>query len=176
MKKLMGLLTITFLLTGCISIPTGDGGKIKLSKDGVEIKDKDGEKSSISVDAEEGGYSMEFEDGTSTSAGSHATIPDAFPKDILLPKDGQLLQSGESEYEGRPAYMLTYQVQGDMTKDAELYHAYLTDNNYEINEVLLADAMIVYQGRKTPHYLGYQLMGDAGDPDYMISVSYGELE
>lgn len=175
LKNRFGLLTIPFLLAGCISIPTGDGEKIKLSKDGLEFEDKEGEKSTISVNSDEGGYSLET-DGITSNVGANATIPNDFPKEILLPKDGQLLISNETDYEGRPAYVLSYKVQGDMTKDAEDYHDYLTDNGYEINEISLGEAILAYQGRKTTHYLHYQLMGDAGDPDYMMNVSYGELE
>lgn len=38
LTNMIGLFIIAMLLTGYISIPTGDGGTIKLSKDGVEVK------------------------------------------------------------------------------------------------------------------------------------------
>ena len=40
MKKisiLLGVLFLSILLAGCISIPLGDGGKLEVSKDGVNI-------------------------------------------------------------------------------------------------------------------------------------------
>ena len=87
-KNMIGLLAIALFMAGCISIPTGDGGKLKLSKDGVEFEDKEGETSTISVDTDKGGYTYEV-DGQVAKVGSDATIPEGFPKDILLPKDGR---------------------------------------------------------------------------------------
>lgn len=40
MKKILAYLSVAFvsiLLTGCISIPLGDGGKVEVSKDGINI-------------------------------------------------------------------------------------------------------------------------------------------
>ena len=37
MSILLGVLLLSILLAGCISIPLGDGGKLEVSKDGVNI-------------------------------------------------------------------------------------------------------------------------------------------
>ncbi|WP_342511035.1 hypothetical protein MKY34_12495 [Sporosarcina sp. FSL K6-1522] len=50
LTSLIGFFIIAMLMTGCIAIPTGDGGKIKLSKDGGKVEDKEGEKSTITMD------------------------------------------------------------------------------------------------------------------------------
>lgn len=176
MKKRISMLALVFLLTGCISIPTGDGGKVKLSKDGLEFEDRDGEKTSVSVDTDEGGYSMDFGDGTSTKLGTNAEIPDAFPKDILLPKNGDLILSSEMNDDEDTTYSISYTVEGDLTKDAEAYKTYLTDNGYEIQEYILGGEVIAYQGTKTTNYLHYQLMGDSDSAEYSIIITYGLLD
>ena len=70
MKKIGILLSVLFLgilLAGCISIPLGDGGKLEVSKDGVNLDTGEeegadsGEAENIDEDAEEGAVGTEDE-------------------------------------------------------------------------------------------------------------------
>lgn len=170
-KNMIGYLTILLLLSGCVSIPTGDGGKIKVSKDGLEMEDKDGGKSEITFDTDDGGYTLETEDGIAKT-GSQAEIPANFPKEILLPENATLILSNETEDN---SFMLSYSVEGQMIEDHLIFADYLNENNYEVQEINMGDKIISHQGRKeNDHYLNYQMMGQE-DNQYQLSIIYGEL-
>lgn len=127
------------------------------------------------MDEDKGGYTIET-DGTVAKAGSDTTIPEDFPKDTLLPKDGTLLLSNETDNDGLRSYMLSYEMQETMVNDAEMYHTYLTDYGYEVEEIKMAETMIAYQGRTDTHYLHYQMIGDASNPTYTLQILYGETD
>lgn len=171
-KIIVVLFTSLLLVAGCVSIPTGDGGKLKISKSGLEIEDKDGEKSEMTFDTDEGGYTIET-DGNVAKAGSNAEIPKDFPNDILLPKEATLILSNEIDDN---SYMLSYQVEGQMTDEHTIYADYLNDNGYEVHEINMEDTIISYQGRKeNDHFLHYQMSGNE-DNTYNLSILYGKLD
>lgn len=72
--------------------------------------------------------------------------------------------------------MLSYEIQGTIVDDIEMYHTYLQDNGYEIQEINMAEKIIAYQGRKDAHHLHYQAVGEADDPTYTLQILYGETD
>lgn len=73
LKSTSLLIILVFLLTGCISIPIGDGNKIKIGKDGFTVINEENEETTISLgedeitvtseDGEEAKLSFSEEDG-----------------------------------------------------------------------------------------------------------------
>lgn len=102
MKKIVSciiLLSLLLTLAGCggISIPTEDGGKMKIGKDGFTIENADGSKGSFTAD-EDGGFVLESEDGGELKIGSDLELPDGYPEDILpLHKNDSILSTSVSE-------------------------------------------------------------------------------
>lgn len=114
LKKLSVFGMLLFLLTGCISIPIGDGNKIKISKDGLTFTDGesgehtisfDGDSQEIVIDDGEGGGGVisidedndqimmtgSNEDGEFINAfGENLDLPEDFPKDIPMIKDANI--------------------------------------------------------------------------------------
>lgn len=173
MKKWLALLSLPLLLVGCISIPVGDGEKIKISKDGLEMENKDGEKSSISIDEKEGSATIELDDGSKVDFGSNTSLPKMLPKDILLPENATILQSVETTTDGRLSSMASFEVEGNALEDVEMYYTYLIDNGYEVEKLELNNTMFVYQGSKESESLSYQLIAnDEGEPTYTLSIMY----
>lgn len=173
-KRGMAVCLFPLVLAGCISIPVGDGGKMKLSSSGVEIENEEGEKASITVDTDEGGFTINTGD-TVAKVGAGATIPDGFPKEVKLPKNAELLLSNETENDGKKTYMLSYNVEGDAKEEGEAFLQYLQSQGYEIDTIQLGNDLVAYQGRTTTHYLHYQMMASE-EQSYRLTVMYGELE
>lgn len=171
-KRLAIFFGVLTLLSGCISIPTGDGGKIKVSKDGLEVEGEDGEKTSVDVDTEEGGYTIKSDEGQLTQIGSHAEIPENFPGFILIPPKENIIMAVDTSEDGKTSIMLAFEMNGNMDEGTKKYEQYLLDNGYEVETVELGDSMKSYQGNKEDHYLSYQFM-DADD-HYTLQVMYGE--
>lgn len=164
------MIAVGLVLSGCISIPTGDGGKIKLSKDGVEIEGEDGKKAKIEVDTKEGGSTITTDDGSTIQMGSHAEMPKDFPSDLLVPAKEKLVNVTETTDGEKMGYMLIYQLDDVMKDNIQKYKNYLVENSYEINEVELGDTMVSLQGNKEETFLAYQFMGEDGE--YSLSVLY----
>lgn len=179
LRRFMNLLlsvTILFLLTGCVTIPTGDGDKIKLSKDGLEFQGEDGTKSIIDVDTDKGGQTITTDDGTTSKIGAHAEVPADFPKEILKPEDKFLMMatdlSQDDDDDLKYAVMLGYQLTDDKAANIEKFRTYLEDNGYEVNELQLGPEMHSLQGQKEESFLMYQFM-NSDDDGYMLQVMYG---
>lgn len=102
MKKLVsGILLLVFLATlvGCggISIPTEDGGKMNLSKDGFTIEGADGSSGKVTTD-KEGGMVFESDDGSELKFGENLDLPDDYPEDILpLYKKDSILSTSSAD-------------------------------------------------------------------------------
>lgn len=129
MRYVLVALMVGFMLivaTACISIPTGDGGSIKLSKDGATLKTADGEEHSVKVDVNDQSltYSGVDQDGKSieTSVGLSDELPSVFPANTPIP-DGAVLTVVEGDYDGRKQYIVRYETQGSV---AETYYKYRT--------------------------------------------------
>ncbi|WP_438311749.1 hypothetical protein [Sporosarcina sp. FA9] len=171
-RKLLLIIGIGLLLSGCITIPSGDGGKIKISKQGIEFEDKDGEKANLEMDTDEGGFTVNSEDGSKVKVGSHAELPENFPSDILTPSEGTLLQSGESLDEDTTSFMVNYSMTGDRNKTIDKFKNFLLDNDYEYSEMILGEEFQSIQGEKEGSLLIYGFMGN--DEEYILSISYFE--
>jgi len=177
MAKIRSLFYLMFagiLLTGCISIPTGDGGKIKVSKDGLEMEGEDGEKANVEVDTEDGGYTVTSDGGKSAQVGSHAEIPENFPKDVLIPSDKKPIMAVDSSEEEKITIMLGFEMDDNMEDSTKKYEKYLKDNGYEVQVIEMADTVKAYQGNKEGSFLSYQFMKDEEDNSYSLQVMYGE--
>ena len=95
----LSLLTIAtmLVLSGCFSIPLGDGKSMKIGKDGLTFKDEDGAETSITVDKEGQGIKVQSdEEDIDMSVGYGAEIPESFPEDIPLAQDAVIFQSVSS--------------------------------------------------------------------------------
>lgn len=171
-KSLVALFAVLILLTGCISIPTGDGEKIKVSKDGIEVEGKDGEKANIEVDTEDGGYTFKTDDGSLSQIGSHAEIPEKFPDFILTPPKENIMMAVDSAEGEKVSIMLGFEMNDDMEAATKKYEQYLIDNGYEVDRVELGDNMKSLQGNKEDHFLSYQFLNK--DESYTLQVMYGE--
>lgn len=140
MKRSLIVLSILFtmiLLNGCISIPTGDGESIGLSKDGVTIKTKDGEETTITGDVDDGSISIQGTDadGNKTSFNSTTSeeIPDDFPDSIPIPKEAVIKMGQASEMGGSHQLTVIYEVENDdIAKYDDLYREYANEGGYEI--------------------------------------------
>ena len=172
-RSLFYLLAVGILLSGCISLPTSDGGKINISKDGLEIEGEDGEKASIDVDTEDGGYTVTSDGGGLAQVGSHAEIPENFPKDILIPSDQKPIMAVDTSEDGKISIMLAFEMDDNMDEGTKKYEKYLVDNGYDLEEIELGEAMKSFSGNKEGSYLTYQFMLDDGD-NYTMQVMYGE--
>lgn len=177
MRKFMTLFSFAlmiFLLTGCVTIPTGDGDKIKISKDSIEFQGEDGSTSKIEVDQQEGGHTITTDDGSTSKIGAHAEVPEDFPKEILKPEDQYLMlvtdlaSSENREY----AVMLAYELSDDKEANIDKYRKHLEDNGYEVNEIQLGPEIHSLQGQKEESYLMYQFM-KSKDDSYTLQVMYG---
>lgn len=109
------------VLAGCggISIPDGDGGKIKLGKDTIEFTDENGETGSISVDEKSGSVSFEGSDG-SASFSAGGGLPEGWPVDFMPIIDGgEVIQGGrvEEESDGEKHVTIHAVVDIDMSMD-----------------------------------------------------------
>lgn len=120
---LISVITIfTFILLAGCSIPIGDGDKLKIGSDGVQISTKDGDEVDISIDGEEGTVQMTGtdaegnettidlsaddetvrltevgEDGEETvfEIKEHNEIPATLPSDVPIPNDADIVQAAD---------------------------------------------------------------------------------
>ena len=81
MKRILILLSVLFLgilLAGCISIPLGDGGKLEVSKDGVNIDPGEEDGGTESKEPSEKGEEKEGKDGVEDEAvGTEPEVEDS---------------------------------------------------------------------------------------------------
>lgn len=134
--KVALLSAIAILLTACISIPLGDGNKMKLSKDGITFTDADGDETNISLDTEEGSFNISGgKDGEEIdfTLGVDLDVPDDFPKEIPIVEDAKIGNSTKvSEGEGRS---ITYSTNESFEQVQQLYKNYVMAN-YEEHELV----------------------------------------
>lgn len=108
----ISLLLIAALSIGCgkLSIPTGDGGTISVSKDGgLTVKGKDGE----------------------ASFSSDQKIPKDFPKEIPIPKGSKVEGSFQAKSDGKKSFTVTLSAKQSVEELVELYEDYLDKSGYE---------------------------------------------
>ncbi len=140
MKKISLGIVMTLLvvmLAGCISIPIGNGNSIKLSKDGFEVKNKEGETTKINVDEDEGSFSMTGTDKDGNemeySQKSGQEIPEDFPKDIPIPGDATITGGVSTKVDGSHGMNVAYIVEGDddVSKYLKMYVDYAEGAGYD---------------------------------------------
>lgn len=103
-----GLLLILFavFLVGCVSIPIGDGNKVKVTKEGIVLTASDGSEHTISFDTESGSLYIDgfgLEDGF--GLGETYEIPEGFPADIPIPEDAKVFDADDKQGIITLAYM-----------------------------------------------------------------------
>ncbi|MHA6259728.1 hypothetical protein ACXYMX_07390 [Sporosarcina sp. CAU 1771] len=170
LKFIFSLMLISFVLSGCITIPTGDGGKIKVSKDGVEIEGEDGKKGKIDLDTKDGGSTITTDDGTKIQMGSDVEISTKVSSEILLPDADKAISFLESSDEEKDQYSITYKLEDSMKDNVQIFKDYLAENNYEVEVVEPFDTAVSLQARKDNVFLMYQFMGEDGE--YSLAVIY----
>lgn len=130
----LGLLGCLFMiLTGCISIPTGDGGSIKLSNEGLQIQSSDGEQT-LAIENKETGFQITQKDeqGQEITAKVSYELPEKFPINIPVPDNATEVTSLESEYDGTKMYGLSFEVPNASVYDYyQIYIDFLNQENFE---------------------------------------------
>lgn len=134
------LVMLLVITTGCIAIPTGDGGSIKLSKDGVSIKTADGEEASIKVDAKEGSLSFKGKDAEGKEIDYNLStsneLPKQFPKDIPMPKAAKIVGSHSGSSDGSSVMIVSYEIKGKVSEYSKIYKDYLQKEGYADVEIM----------------------------------------
>lgn len=136
-----------FWLTGCISIPIGDGNKLKISSDGITVIDseneehkieydeaegeitvegfgqEEGESRKISIDEESGTVTFEGEneEGSYTATfGEGGSLPDHFPKEVPLANDANIVMQTSTDQ----AHYVMYVTKESFASVANMYEDY----------------------------------------------------
>ncbi len=120
-KIISGVLLLVFLISfvgcGSISIPTEDGGKMSISKDGLSFEDADGSKGKITAD-KDGGVVFKSDDGSEFRVGEDLDLPDGYPKKTLpLYKEDSILSTSVSE----GSYYIIYRSKASVKDCIEFY-------------------------------------------------------
>ncbi|WP_284141615.1 MULTISPECIES: hypothetical protein [unclassified Virgibacillus] len=93
----------TIFLAGCIDIPIGSEGKLKVSKDNIKISDEEGNEQNISIDTEgenvtvSGSGSGSENEDVSMNIGNNVELPETFPSDIPIPEKANIFQATEAD-------------------------------------------------------------------------------
>lgn len=180
---------IVIFAAACISIPTGDGGTIKLSKDGATVKTADGDELSLNVDTEAEAYTYSGVDADGntfqSTIGVSETLPAQFPKDIPIPDDVQLTVI-ENTLDGQHHYSVSFEAQGSVAEHYQTYRTYIDQSNYEDvfdskGVEAYEDSFFEYISATSGKYsLAVSIMntgtGEFDDDGVMISITYFENE
>lgn len=130
MKKVCAvILIIVFLFSfaGCgggFSIPTEDGGKMKITKNGIQVEGSDGSKATISNDNSQ--FVMESSQGE-VKVGENLDLPEGYPKDLVpIFKEDSILSSTKADsgeyaiiYRSKASVKDCLEYYKDFAKDAE---------------------------------------------------------
>lgn len=181
MKKNTFILPFMFtmiLLAGCISIPTGDGDSIKLTKDGVSIKSKDGEEMTVKGNEDGGSISIEGIDGEGDEINFKSTsseeIPDDFPDSIPIPEDAVITLGQETQMDGMHAFTVFYEVQDDdVEKYGDMYREYVTNSGYEIGLDHFSDDSIQFSSNKDDGMFNFII--EKKDTIITVQLTYGVI-
>lgn len=144
-------LVVLLALAGCISIPIGDGSSMKISTDGITIKDENDEEHSINIDKDEGEITFEGfgqEDGSgkisiddesgqlsfegetqdgeeySMSFGADVELPSEFPSDFPIADDAEIISSTMMNN----TFSVMYLSQQSMDSLTQMYQDYMNNN------------------------------------------------
>lgn len=144
MKRILMLLTALFLgilLAGCISIPLGDGGKLEVSKDGlnVDLGEEDGTESAEQVADETAEESMDGveEETTETETGIESNSDDEAVEEEAAPgmqesgNCGAFIENPEANNDAIERFMKT--MEPDYPLPDCVYMGTVTENPYGDN-------------------------------------------
>lgn len=137
MKKGLFLTILMIVLTGCIKIPLGDDGSLKLSKDGITVTDKDGKDTTIKADTDDGSFSMSSNEGEefNMAFGDDLDVPEDFPVDDLpIPKDAKIVSSQKTTTEDGSGEVVIYVYEGIFNELAKFYESHFEKSGYEAIE------------------------------------------
>lgn len=131
----MSFLLAILLLSGCFSIPTGDGGSIKLTKDGVKMKTAEGEEAVISASGKDGGtVSIKGRDADGKEADIKLSvgseIPKDFPSAIPIPKGAKVIGTQNLTSGDKKNVTVMYEIEGSVKDVAKLYKDYMKKEKY----------------------------------------------
>lgn len=182
MKRFILMLTVfftIFVLSGCISIPIGDGDSLKLSKDGMTIKSKDGEETSFSADEQDGSFSVQGTDAdgkeTDIQIETSGEIPEDFPTDIPIPKEAEITTTNDSTIDGSRMMHVSYVVESgeaDVTKYGDLYRDYIEKMDYEKQVDSDYNGESIQLGAMIDDRTSLQVMVNKDDTDVIVILSY----
>ncbi len=151
----LGLLLVTAISIGCgkLSIPTGDGGSISISKDGeLTVKGKDGE-GSVSISGDQ-------------------KLPKGFPSDIPIPKGATIEGSLQAKSNGKNSYTVTLTAKQDIEELTELYEKYMDKEGYEETSGWGDQSFWSMTGFKDEYMFSAMISGDSQEGSSVILV-YG---
>ncbi len=148
------LLVAVIFLVGCASNENGD--KVKVKKDEVKVESKDGTKATIKTD-KEGTVKIQGEDAEGNETNVEITsdakkIPADFPKEIPIPKQGEITSSSSIKTDDGQVLQVVYEIdEKDMNANSlvELYKNFLTENNYTIELEMTIEEMVQITATKT---------------------------
>lgn len=178
--KMLFLTIILGMLTSCISIPIGDGKKVKLSRKGVTISSKDGEDISAKVDEKDGSFSIKGKDeggkDIDINLGLNKKLPEELPKDFPIPK-GAVVEYVNRSSIGDEKMIATIFNLSDLKDDLEAYHDkvldYFNNNGHEITSDQIAygqGSIIATDEENNIFYMITYSAGDQDDPVLSISM------
>ena len=138
--KFMFLGIILGMLTSCLSIPIGDGKKVKISGKGVSVTSKDGADANIKIDDKDGSFSIKGtdEDGQEIdiNVGIEKEMPKEIPKDFPIPKGAAVAMVNRTTLEGVQLITTAFDLSNakeDMLKYHDLLVDYFNgDDNFEL--------------------------------------------
>lgn len=129
-KKSVWLLALTSLLVGCVGIPLGDGNKLEVSDDGINVTGEEGEEYSLSINEESDqievtGSGNDGEDMTLTM-GDNIEIPETFPVDIPLPEEANIFQAVDID----ESISVAFEIAVDIQEIDTLYKEHINSDIY----------------------------------------------
>lgn len=186
--KLALFVLVAVVLVGCIKIPTGDGGSIKLSKDGVTIANEEGNTTDIQYDDKEGQLKItDGEDGEAfnVTVGTNSELPDGFPTEIPIADDATIIQSANMSEGNELYFMITYASKNPIESIKDLYRHYINGSDYvqvdplhDTNE--LFEEVDMYHGMiEDEKYFMVSIFEDEdsdGGEIVMVSLTYATTE
>lgn len=173
------LVLMTIFLVGCITIPLGDGNKLKVSKEGVTFTDEDGGEHSITIDEEEEqvtmkGFGMEDEDDE-VVLGADLDIPDALPKDIPIPDDANVHQASAVHSVITVSYTTTMNLDEIVILYEDYFSRDLFTEEPSITENKSGDSIIHnYDGKREDGVLAVQIDGSEDAEHTRVIIVFTE--
>lgn len=145
---IISLLLLISLLVSCVSIPVGNGEKIKISKKGVSHEDKEGKKTDIKLDKKQGDLTLSSTDSEGKNVDfqikADNKLPEEMPKDIPIPKEAEILGTSKMVIDKSLIIQVNFQIgkTKDLDKYKKIYEDYLEKAGYESKMELMQDGFV----------------------------------